>query len=69
MSLGTIPFSKIFLTVLFDTLSNNVSFSFLFLINHLFKCVALLCIYIIVIVLLFIYVWDFNSIMYVFSYE
>ena len=69
MSLGIIPFSKIFLTVLFDTLSNNVSFSFLFLINHLFKYVALLCIYIIVIVLLFIYVWDFNSIMYVFSYE
>jgi hypothetical protein len=69
MSLGIIPFSKIFLTVLFDTLSNNVSFSFLFLINHLFKYVALLCIYIIVIVLLFIYVWDFNYIMYVFSYE
>ena len=69
MSLGIIPFSKIFLTVLFDTLTNNVSFLFLFLIKHLFKCVALLCIYIIVIVLLFIYMWDFNSFMYVFSYE
>jgi hypothetical protein len=51
MSLGIIPFSKIFLTVLFDTLTNNVSFLFLFLIKHLFKCVALLCIYVIVIVL------------------
>ena len=69
MSLGIIPFSKIFLTVLFDTLSNNVSFLFLFLINHLFKCVALLCIYIIAIVLLFISMGDFNSFMYVFSYE
>jgi hypothetical protein len=67
MSLGIIPFSKIFLTVIFDTLTNNVSF--LFLIKHLFKCVALLCIYIIVIVLLFIYMWDFNSFMYVFLYE
>jgi hypothetical protein len=67
MSLGIIRFSKIFLTVLFDTLANNVSF--LFLILHLFKCVALLCIYIIVIVIVFllIYMWDFNSIMYVFS--
>ena len=55
MSLGIIPFSKIFLTVLFDTLTNHVSFLFLFLIKHLFKCVALLCIYIIV-VLLFIYI-------------
>jgi hypothetical protein len=68
MSLGIIPFSKIFLTVLFDTLTNNVSFLFLFLIKHLFKCVALLCIYIIV-VLLFIDMWDFNLFMYVFSYE
>ena len=59
MSLGIIPFSKIFLTVLFNTLTNNVSF--LFLIKHLFKCVALLCIYIIVIVLLLIYMWNFNS--------
>jgi hypothetical protein len=67
MSLGIIPFSKIFLTVLFNTLTNNVSF--LFLIKHLFKCVALLCIYIIVIVLLLIYMWDFNSFLYVFSYE
>jgi hypothetical protein len=49
-----IPFSKIILTVLFDTLTNNVSF--LFLIKQLFKCVALLCIYIIAIVLLFIYI-------------
>jgi hypothetical protein len=49
-----IPFSKIILTVLFDTLTNNVSF--LFLIRQLFKCVALLCIYIIAIVLLFIYI-------------
>jgi hypothetical protein len=63
------PFSKICLTVPFDTLTNNVSFLFLFLIKHLFKCVALLCIYIIVVVLLFIYMWDFNSFMYVFSYE
>jgi hypothetical protein len=76
MSLGIIPFSKIFLTfskivltVLFVTLTNNVSFLFLFLIKHLFKCVALLCIYIIVVVLLFIHMWDFNSLMYVFSYE
>ena len=67
MSLGIIPFSKIFLTVLFNTLTNNVSF--LFLIKHLFKCVALLCIYIIVIVLLLIYMWDFNSFLYVFSYK
>ena len=38
--------------------------------NHLFyPCVALLCIYTIVIVLLLIYMWDFNSFMYVFSYE
>jgi hypothetical protein len=61
----------IFLTVLFDTLTNNVSFLFLFLMKHLSKCVALLCIYIIVIiiVLLLIYMWDFNSFMYVFSYE
>jgi hypothetical protein len=43
--------------------------SFLFLIKHLFKSVALLCIYIIIIVLLLIYMWDFNSFMYVFSYE
>jgi hypothetical protein len=56
MSLGIIPFPKIFLTVLFDTLTNNVSFCF-----YLFKCVALLCIYIIVIVLLLIYMWNFNS--------
>ena len=69
MSLGIIPFSKIFLTVLFDTLTNNVSFLFLFLIKHIFKCVALLCTYIIVVVLLFINMWDFNSFMYVFSYE
>jgi hypothetical protein len=67
MSLGIIPFTKILLTVLFDTLTNKVSF--LFLINHLFKCVALLCIYIIVIIFLFIYMWDFNSFMYVFLYE
>jgi hypothetical protein len=69
MSLGIIPFSKINLTVLFDTLTNNVSFLFLFLIKHVFKYVALLCIYVIVIVLLFIYMWDFNSFMHVFSYE
>ena len=69
MSLGIIPFSKIFLTVLFDTLTNNVSFLFLFLIKQLFKCVALLSIYVIVIVFLLIYIWDFNSFMYVFSYE
>ena len=69
MSLGNIPFSKIFLTVLFDPLTNNISFLFLFLIKHLFKCVALLCIYIIVIVLLFICMWDFNSVMHVFLYE
>ena len=55
MSSGIISFSKIFLTVLFDTLTNNVLFLFLFLIKHLFKCVALLCFYIIVIVLLLIY--------------
>ena len=55
MSLGIIPFSKIFLTVLFDTLTNNVSF--LFLILHL------LCIF------LLIYMSDINSIMYVFSYD
>jgi hypothetical protein len=61
MSLGIIPFSKIFLTVLFDTLTNNVSFLFLFLFKHLFKCVALLCIYIIVVVLLFIDMWDFYT--------
>jgi hypothetical protein len=67
MSLGIIPFSKIFLTVLFDTLTNNVSFLFSFLIKLLFKCVALLCIYIIVIVFLLIYMWDFNYFMYVFS--
>ena len=70
MSLGIIPFSKIFLTVLFDTLTNNVSFLFfLFLFKHLFKYVALLCIYIIVIVFLLIHMWDFNSFMYVFSHE
>ena len=56
MSLGVIPFSKIFLIVLFDTLTNNVSF--LFLILHLFKCVALLCIFIIDIVFLLIYMCD-----------
>jgi hypothetical protein len=66
--LGIIPFSKIFLAVLFDTLYNNVSILFLFLHKHLFKCVALLCIYVIVIVLLLVYMWDFNSFMYVFSY-
>ena len=60
MSLDIIPFSKIFLT-------NNVSFLFLTL--HLFKCVALLCIYIIVIVFLLIYMCNFNFIMYVFSYD
>ena len=65
-SVGIMPFSRIFLTALFDTLTNNVLF--LFLILHLFKCVALLCIYIIVIIILLIYIWDFNSIMYVFSY-
>ena len=64
---GSILFSKIFLTVLFDTLTYNVSFSFLIL--HLFKCAALLCIFIIVIVFLLICMWDFNSIMYVFSYD
>jgi hypothetical protein len=58
MSLGIIPFSKIFFTVLFDTLTNNVSFLFLFLIKQLFKCVTLLCIYILVIVFLLIYMWD-----------
>ena len=62
-----ISFLKIFLTVLFDTLTNNVSF--LFQILHLFKCVAILCIYIIVIVFLLIYMWDFNFIMYAFSYD
>jgi hypothetical protein len=69
MSLGVIPFSKIFLIVLFDTLTNNVSF--LFLILHLFKCVALLCIVIIDIVFLLIYMCDFNFIiyMYLFSYD
>jgi hypothetical protein len=67
MSLGIIPFSKIYLTVLFDTLTNNVSF--LFLILHLFKCVALLCIVIIDIVFLLIYMCDFNFIIYVFSYD
>jgi hypothetical protein len=36
--------------VLFDTLTNNVSYVFLFLMKQLFKCVALLCIYVIVIV-------------------
>jgi hypothetical protein len=55
--------------MLFDTFTSNVSFLFLFLIKHLFKCVALLCIYVIVIVLLFIYMWDFNSLMHVFLYE
>jgi len=52
MTLGIIPFSKIFCTVLLATLTNYVSF----LILHLFKCVALLCIYIIVIIVLLIYV-------------
>ena len=58
------------LTVLFDTFTNNVSFLylFLFLIEHLFKCVALLCIYIIVIVLLLIYTQDFHSVIHVVSY-
>jgi hypothetical protein len=51
-SLGIIPFSKIFCTVLLATLTNYVSF----LILHLFTCVALLCIYIIVIIVLLIYV-------------
>ena len=69
MSLVIIPFSKIFLTVPFVTLTQHVSFLFLFLIKHLFKCVALLWIYIIVVVFLFIDMWDFNSFMYVFSYE
>jgi hypothetical protein len=55
MSLGIIPFWKIFLTVLFDTLTNIISFLFVCLIKHLFKCVALLCIYIVVIVIL---IWD-----------
>jgi len=67
MSLGFIPFSKLFLSVLFVTLTNVVSF--LFLIVHLFKYVPLLCIYIIVIMILLIYMWDFNSIMNVFSYD
>jgi hypothetical protein len=53
MSLSIIPFSKIFLTVLFDTLTNNVPFLFLFLIKHLFKCVSLLCIYNIILLLYF----------------
>jgi hypothetical protein len=65
MDFGIIPFSNLFLTVLFDTLTNNISF----LIKHLFKCLDLLCIYIIVIVLLFIHMWDFNSFLYVFLYE
>ena len=69
MSLVIIPFSKIFLTVPFVTLTQHVSFLFLFLIKHLFKCVALLWIYIIVVVFLFIDMWDFNSFMYVFSHE
>jgi hypothetical protein len=69
MSLGIITFSKIFLTVTFVTLTHNVSFLFLFLIKHLFKCVALLCIYIIAVVFLFIDMWDFNSFVCVFSYE
>ena len=56
--------SKIFLTELFDTLTNNDSF--LFLILHLFKCVALLCKYITVVIILLIYICDFNSIIYVF---
>ena len=64
MSLGIIPFSNIFLTVLFDILTNKVSYLAL----HLFKCVALMCIYIIVIINLLIYMCDFNSIMYVFSH-
>ena len=66
MSFGIIPFSKIFLTVLFDTVTYNVSF--LFLILHLFKSVAILCIDIIVISVL-IYMWGFNSIIYAFSYD
>ena len=53
--------------MLFDALANNVLF--LFLILHLFKCLALLCMYIIVIIILLIHMWDFNSIMYVFSYD
>jgi hypothetical protein len=65
MNFGIIPFSNLFLTVLFDTLTNHISF----LIKHLFKCLALLCINIIVIVLLFIHMWDFNSFLYVFLYE
>jgi hypothetical protein len=36
---------------------------------HLLKCVALVCVYIIVIIILLIYIWDSNSIMYVFSYD
>jgi hypothetical protein len=36
MSLGIISLTKIFLTVLFHTLTNNVSFVFLFLIKHFF---------------------------------
>ena len=58
MSLGAV-FKNIFDCAI-DTLTNNVSF--LFLILHLFKCVALLCIYIFVIIILLIYMWDFNSI-------
>jgi hypothetical protein len=42
-------------TVLFDTLSNHVSC--LFLILYLFRCVALLGIYIIVIIIILIYMW------------
>ena len=38
-----------------------MSHFFLFPFKHLFLCVALLCIYIIVIVFLLIYMWDFNS--------
>jgi hypothetical protein len=59
MSLGIIPFSKIFLTVLFDILTNNVSYLAL----HLFKCVALLCIYIIVIINLLISDKELNTLL------
>ena len=41
-------------------MSISSQFILLFLIKHFFKCVALLCIYIIIIVLLLIYMWDFN---------
>jgi hypothetical protein len=65
MSLGFIPFSKLFWTVLFVTLKNNVSF--LFLIVHLLSSPIVYLYYCYYILL--IYMWDFNFIMYVFAYD